>query len=45
MKKYVEEVDTSDFPQLSGVDSHHTTSLEEKRKRYSVVNREIKEKQ
>ena len=42
MKDNNEEVGTSDFPQSSVHDIHHNESLQDIRKRFPIVNREIK---
>jgi hypothetical protein len=44
MKENTEELGASVFQQWSAHDTHHTESLQDQRRRFSIVNREIKRK-
>ena len=45
MKENTEVLGASDFPQSSAHDTQHNELLQDQRRRFSIVNREIKRKQ
>jgi hypothetical protein len=45
MKEKVEELGACDSPQSSAHDTQHTESLQDQRRRFSMIDRETKRKQ